>query len=107
MKITIFGGVLAAALAITSIANAQTRTPVINHRQVRQERRINRGVRSGELTRNEAHSLRRGERKIQMDKRMAKADGRVTHGERRHLRREENRMSRAIYRDKHNGRVRG
>jgi len=107
MKITIFGGVLAAALAITSIANAQTHTPVINHRQVRQEHRINKGVRSGELTRNEARSLRRGERNIQMEKRMAKADGRVTRAERRHLRHKENRMSRAIYRDKHNGRARG
>ena len=107
MKITIFGGVLAAALAITSIANAQTRTPVINHRQVRQEHRINQGVRSGELTRNEARSLRHGECKIQRDKRMAKADGRVSPAERRHLRHEQNRMSRRIYRAKHNDRVRG
>jgi hypothetical protein len=107
MKITIFGGVLAAALAITSIADAQTHTPVINHKQIRQERRINQGVRDKELTRNETRSLRHGERKLQMDKRMAKADGRVTPAERRRLRREENHMSRAIYRAKHNGRVRG
>jgi len=107
MKITIFGGVLVAALAITSIANAQTRTPVINHRQVRQERRIHQGVRSGELTRHETRSLQRGERKIQADKRTAKADGRVSPAERRHIRREQNHMSRAIRRDKHNGRVRG
>jgi hypothetical protein len=107
MKITIFGGVLVAALAITSIANAQTRTPVINHRQVRQERRIHQGVRSGELTRHETRSLQRGERKIQADKHTAKADGRVSPAERRHIRREQNHMSRAIRRDKHNGRVRG
>jgi hypothetical protein len=107
MKIKILGGLLVAALAITSVAQAQTRTPVINHRQHRQERRINQGVRSGELTRNEAHHLRNDERKIGRDKRMAKADGRVTPNERRHLRHEENRTSRAIYRDKHNGRVRG
>ncbi|MBS1532680.1 MAG: hypothetical protein JSU01_20425 [Bacteroidetes bacterium] len=92
---------------MTSIASAQTHTPVINHRQVRQEHRINQGVRSGELTRHEAHSLRRGERDIQRDKRMAKADGRVSPAERRNLRHEQNRMSRNIYRDKHNGRVRG
>jgi len=107
MKITIFGGVLAAALAVTSIANAQTRTPVINHRHMNQEHRINQGVRDGELTRNEARSLRRREHKLEMDKRMAKADGRVTPAERRHLRHEENRLNRDIYRDKHNGRVRG
>jgi hypothetical protein len=106
MKIKIFGGVLVAALALTSIAEAQTRTPAINRREHRQERRINQGVRSGELTRNEAHNLRGDERHIRQDKRMAKADGHVTSGERRHLRREENRTSRAIYRTKHNGRVR-
>jgi len=107
MKIKILGSVLVALLAITSIANAQTRTPVINHREHRQERRINQGVRSGELTHNEARHLRSDERKIRNDKRMAKADGKVTTGERRHLRREENRTSRAIYRKKHNSRVRG
>ena len=52
MKINIFGGLLVAALAITSIANAQDRTPVINARQHNQERRINNGVRSGQLTHN-------------------------------------------------------
>jgi len=107
MKLKIFGGVLVAALAITSIANAQTRTPVVNHREHRQERRINQGVRSGELTRTEAHHLRGDERRIREDKRMAKADGHVTRGERKQLRREENRTSRAIYRKKHNDRVRG
>ena len=107
MNIKIFGGILVAALTITSIAEAQTRTPVINHRQHRQERRINQGVRSGELTRREARTLRRDERKIRNDKRMAKADGRVTPAERRHIRREQNHASRSIYRKKHNDRVRG
>jgi hypothetical protein len=107
MKIKILGGALVAMLAITSIANAQTRTPVINNRQHRQERRINQGVHSGELTRNEAHHLRNDERRISPDKYMAKANGRVTMNERRHLHREENRTSRAIRRDKHNDRFRG
>jgi hypothetical protein len=106
MKLKIFGGLLIAAFAITSAAQAQTHTPVINHRQHNQDRRINQGVRSGELTRNETRHLRADERNISRDKRMAKADGRVTRSERRDLRRDENRTSRAIYRDKHNGRVR-
>ena len=50
MKIKILGGLLVAALTVTSVAGAQTRTPVINHREHRQERRINHGVRNGELT---------------------------------------------------------
>lgn len=106
MKIKIFGGLLIAALAFTSIAEAQTHTPVITQRQQNQRHRINQGVRSGELTRNEARHLRSDERAISRDKRMAKANGRVTRSERRHLRRDENRTSRAIRRDKHNYRVR-
>jgi hypothetical protein len=106
MKIKISGGLLIAALAITSMAQAQTRTPVINQRQHNQERRINQGVRSGELTHNEAHHLRADERRIAMTKHMDKASGRVTPSERRQLRHEENRTSRAIYRDKHNDRIR-
>jgi len=107
MKFKILGGALAGILAITSIANAQTKTPAINHREHRQERRINQGVRSGELTKSEAHHLRTRENKIRNDKRMAIADGHVTRAERQHLRKEESRTSRAIYRKKHNDRVRG
>jgi hypothetical protein len=106
MKIRIFGGLLIAALAFTSIAEAQTRTPVINQRQRNQEHRIRQGVRSGELTKNEARHLRADERHIRNDKRMAKANGHVSRAERRHLRRDENRTNRAIYRAKHNRRVR-
>jgi hypothetical protein len=107
MKTTILTGLLVATMAFTTIAEAQTRTPVINRREHRQERRINRGVRSGELTRNEAHHLRNDERRISAERRMARADGRVTRNERRDIRRQENRTSRAIYRDKHNDRIRG
>lgn len=107
MKLKIFGGLMVAMLAFTTIASAQTRTPVINRREHRQERRINQGVRNGELTRNEAHRLRNDERRIAAEKRIAKADGRVTRNERRDIRRDQNRTSRAIYRDKHNDRLRG
>ncbi|MDF2433476.1 MAG: hypothetical protein JWP44_3107 [Mucilaginibacter sp.] len=106
MRVKILGGLLVAILAVTSIAQAQSRTPVINQRQRNQHARINQGVRSGQLTRNETHNLRTDERRIQDQKMRAKASGHVTAAERTHLRHEENRTSRAIYRDKHNGRVR-
>jgi hypothetical protein len=88
------------------MAQAQTRTPVVTHRQHIQDRRINHGVRSGQLTRNEARHMRTDERKISRDKRMARVDGHVSIAERRHLRHEENRTSQAIYRHKHNERIR-
>lgn len=106
MKIKILGGLLIAALAVTSVAQAQTHTPVINRRQHNQERRINQGVRSGELTHNEARHLRNSERHIRTEKRTAMAEGRMNAHERRHIRRQENRVSRHIYNKKHNSRIR-
>jgi hypothetical protein len=38
MNIKIFGGLLVAILTITSMAQAQTRTPVVTHRQHIQDR---------------------------------------------------------------------
>lgn len=102
MKIKILGGLLVAMFAITSMAQAQTRTPVVNRRQHVQEHRIHEGVHSGRLTRNEARHMQARERKINRDRRIARANGHVSIAERRHLRREENRSSRAIYRHKHN-----
>ncbi|MGN6569542.1 MAG: hypothetical protein ACTHJ0_16405 [Flavipsychrobacter sp.] len=106
MKRIIFGMLVLGTLFTAQIASAQTHTPVINERQSYQQHRIRRGVRTGELTRHETRNLERREAHIQRDKRIAKADGRVTPMERRHIRREENRTSAAIYRDKHNHIVR-
>jgi hypothetical protein len=82
------------------------RTPRVAHRQQRQQRRIYRGVRSGELTRRETFRLEREQYRIQRDKQRAKADGDVTARERARLRRELNRSSRHIYHAKHNRRDR-
>lgn len=94
---------LVAALMITAtVASAQTRTPVINAREHNQEKRINQGVRNGELTHNETRTLRNDERKVNAEKRIAKSDGVVTHGERKMIRHQENRNSKTIYNKKHN-----
>jgi len=99
MKIKIFGGLLVAALAITSIADAQSTTPVINHTRHRQERRITRAVRHGRITRMQAYHLRRDEGRLNRERRMAMADGRMNRAERRHLRHGEKRINHAIRRD--------
>ena len=70
-------------------------------RGARQERRIRQGERSGELTPREVDRLERRETQIRADKAAARADGRVTPAERARIQREENRASRAIYREKH------
>ncbi len=105
MKITIFGGLLVAALAIASAADAQSRTPVINRTHHRQERRITRDVRRGRITRMQAYHLRRDEARMNRGRRLALADGRMDRPERRHLRREERRIHHAIRRDERVDRV--
>ena len=64
MKTKIFGALLIATLAFTSAAQAQTHTPVINRNQYIIEHRIHQGVRSGQLTRNEAWRLQREDMRI-------------------------------------------
>ena len=88
-------------LLIAFSSTAQTKTPVVTERQQNQQARIAQGVKSGELTARETEHLESREAKIQHDKKIAKADGHVTSAERAKLQHEENRTSKAIYRQKH------
>lgn len=105
MKKLLFPAIAALALVV-SVAQAQTGTPHINAREHNQKARIRQGVASGELTRTEAARMRGREAGLTAEKRAAKADGVVTREERKDIRRTENRDSRAIYRQKHDGQVR-
>jgi len=89
------------ALVFAGSAFAQTATPNIDKRQANQEKRIEQGVKSGELTSKETAKLEKREAKLQSDKQKAKADGVVTKQERAKLQHEANRDSKAIYRQKH------
>jgi len=107
MKKKLIGSTLILAfIGIASAASAQTATPRVTKRQENQQERIGQGVKSGELTAKETEHLEAREAKIQHDKKEAKADGTVTRSERAKLHREENRTSRAIHRQKHDGQVR-
>jgi len=57
---------------------AQTSTPNIDQRQVNQQKRIDQGIKSGELTGKEAARLEKGQQRIQKMEAKAKADGKVT-----------------------------
>ena len=104
-----------AALAVTGAAFAQTpaptitpdptATPRIDKRQVNQQKRIDQGVASGQLTPKETARLQKREGKIAADEAAAKSDGKVTKAERAKLTREENHASRAIHRQKHDRQV--
>lgn len=80
----------------------------VDNRQVNQQDRIANGVKSGQLTAGEAGHLERNEAAIQRQKRadMKANGGHLTKQEQNQLNREQTRESHAIYRDKHNNRVR-
>jgi hypothetical protein len=80
---------------------AAVRDPGVNARQHDQHDRIAQGVRSGELTRDEANALRTRERSIQQEERQYKSDGILTRDERKDLHQDLNAASRSIYIEKH------
>ena len=80
--------------------------PTINQRLENQQDRIGQGITSGQLTAGEAAHLENNEAKINKEVRNDRAanGGKLTPQERKQVNRQQNRMSRQIYRDKHNGR---
>ena len=88
---------VASLLVMASLALAQGE---IERRQARQQKRIDQGVKSGELTRKEARKLEKREAKIEKDKLKAEADGKLTAKEKVKLNKELDKESRKIYRQK-------
>lgn len=78
----------------------------VNARQHHQQQRIGQGVRSGELTRGEARHLQREQRHIRQEERAYRSDGHLSRAERADLQRDQNRASRHIYNEKHDGQQR-
>lgn len=63
-------------------AHAQKITPEIRKEQIKQQKRITHGVKTGELTRKETAQLKKQQATIIFTKKKAKADGIVTKKER-------------------------
>jgi hypothetical protein len=105
MKIVTTVATVAFALAAGS-AFAGTADPGVNHRQAHQHARIAQGVASGELTARETARLGAEQRAIAAEERFYKRDGRLTAWERADLRRDLDRSSRDIYRQKHDAQTR-
>lgn len=106
MKIkSILAGAALACVTAASFAQASApapaATPGIDRRQANQEKRIDQGVASGQLTRRETARLEHEQRVIGRAENRAKADGTVTAQERRRLHRAQNQASRDVRRQKH------
>jgi hypothetical protein len=109
------GGLMFAGSAAAQTANSagpgavdpgHPRVNQVNRRQTRQQARIAQGLKRGSLNPRETANLEHREAGIQRQEQrdMAKHNGHLTKAEERQLNRRENRVSRAIYRKKHNGR---
>ena len=98
------GAVFAQATS-TPVVKDPTATPGLDQRQAQQQNRIEQGVASGQLNKKETVRLEKREGKLEADKLIAKSDGKVTKQERKKLRREANRDSKAIYKQKHDKQV--
>ena len=92
----------AATIALFGIAGLPlAEGGTILRREARQQKRIEQGVKSGELTAEETAKLEREQAKIEADREKALSDGTITKKEKARLTREQNRASRHIYREKH------
>jgi hypothetical protein len=70
-------------------------------RDANQQKRIEQGVRSGQLNDREAARLERGQARDSTLQARAGANGNVSKNEQQRLQRNENRQSRRIHREKH------
>ena len=115
MKIKLMISALAVAAAGAAIAQPATPAiraqpampgnptamPRVEQREMNQERRIQQGVNSGQLTQREAVRLQAEQGRIERAENRAQADGRVTPQERARLNSMQNHASGDIYREKH------
>ncbi|MEK6772512.1 MAG: hypothetical protein AABY64_01110 [Bdellovibrionota bacterium] len=91
---------------LISLGTFAEETPAdpVDQRQENQEKRIEEGKASGQLTEKEEHRLKRRQHRIEKAEKRAEADGTVTPEEAKKLKHMQNRASREIYRKKHNKR---
>lgn len=82
-------------------ANAQNTADVVQ-RDVNQQKRIEQGLQSGQLTTKEAGKLEREEGRVDRMEANAMKDGKTTAAEKQRIERAENKVSKDIYQDKHN-----
>lgn len=97
----------AATTALATANQAEARRWGVNARENRQQNRIYNGVANGSLTQHEAARLGKQQIKLaRREARMRQSGNGLTNNERAKLERQENRTSRSIYNQKHDGQIR-
>ena len=92
---------LIAALPGIALAQDTKSTPRIDQRQENQEKRIEQGVKSGQLNQKETKRLEKGQDRVQKMEDKAVADGKVTKKERKKLEHAQDQQSKKIHKEKH------
>ena len=77
-----------------------TSTPRIDQRQANQQKRIDAGTKSGQLTPQEAARLQKGQTRVQKAEDKAMADGKMTAKERARIEKMQDRESKRIARER-------
>ena len=90
-----------AGLAFSAAAQETKSTKRIDKRQDYQERRIEQGQKSGQLTQKEAARLEKGQTRVDKMENKATADGKVTAKERAAIEKAQDRQSKKIHRERH------
>jgi hypothetical protein len=103
MKTSVMTVQLIAMSVLTSAAWAQTTAEQDQQRNVNQQQRIEQGLQSGQLSTKEAGSLERQEQHIDRLEARDLKNGSVSPAEQARLNAAQNKVSKDIYADKHNG----
>ena len=98
---------IVAALAAPAFAQSTDTksTPRVDQRQTNQEKRIEQGAKSGQLTGKETTKLEKGQAKVQKMEDKAVADGKVTTKEKKKIEHAQDQQSKKITREKHDNQV--
>ena len=104
MKLKAVAAILTlSAFPVLTFAQATdtTSTKRIDKRQEYQDKRIDKGARSGQLTDKEKARLEKGQGRVQKAEDKAMADGKMTKKERARIEHMQDHQSKNIYREKH------
>ena len=106
LKSTLIALVIAGLPGIAAAQAPDTAsTPRIDKRQQNQQKRIDKGAQTGQLTDKEKARLEKGQARVQKAEDKAMADGKMTKKERARIEHKQDQQSKNIYRERHDKQV--
>ncbi|HZA56538.1 MAG TPA: hypothetical protein VE616_20005 [Candidatus Udaeobacter sp.] len=100
MNKSIMAAIVATAVALPGYTLAQS-TPRVDERQEKQDKRIERGLDKGQITKKEARRLEKGQERVDNLEEKALEDGKVTKREKRRIEKAQDTQSQRIRKERH------